>query len=455
MKTNLKSIIFAAMAAAAAVPAANAQNRSAYFLDNYAYNYQMNPAMAIDRKFDISFPGLGNLNLGMAGNVGVKSFIYNLPDGRTTTFMNPEISASEVMSNIKTNNRLGLESRIGILSVGFSGLGGYNHISINAVANAQVRLPRGIVSFLKEGITNRTYDIGHINAHADAYAEIALNHSHDIKALPGLRIGASVKFLVGVANADINLNRAELALGENEWTATTDGIAQISAKGFRWEYDTNNQGRPYVSGMDFDDFSAPNGYGLAFDLGATYDFGKDWKFALGFTDIGFIDWKYTSVATTKGARTFRSNDYTLNPNDIDDSWDAIKDNVMELYQLEGTDGVDHRTRALEATMNVSAEYTLPVYRALSFGLLNTTRMAHHFAWTEFRLSANFTPVKWFGLGVNYGVGTFGSSFGWIVNIAPKGFNLYVGMDRTVGKLAKQGVPLNSNAQLSFGINFPI
>jgi hypothetical protein len=29
------------------------------------------------------------------------------------------------------------------------------------------------------------------------------------------------------------------------------------------------------------------------------------------------------------------------------------------------------------------------------------------------------------------------------------------MDHTLGKLAKQGVPINSNAQFSFGINFPL
>ena len=57
--------------------------------------------------------------------------------------------------------------------------------------------------------------------------------------------------------------------------------------------------------------------------------------------------------------------------------------------------------------------------------------------------------------VNYGVGTFGDSFGWIVNIAPKGFNLFVGMDHTLGKLSKEYIPLGSNAQFSFGINFPL
>ena len=65
------------------------------------------------------------------------------------------------------------------------------------------------------------------------------------------------------------------------------------------------------------------------------------------------------------------------------------------------------------------------FEQVSFGLLNSTRIASRFAWTDFRLSANYQPVKWIGVAVNYGVGTFGDSFGWIVNIAPKGFLLKV------------------------------
>ena len=64
------------------------------------------------------------------------------------------------------------------------------------------------------------------------------------------------------------------------------------------------------------------------------------------------------------------------------------------------------------------------------------------------------PVKCLSASVNYGIGTFGSSFGWVANLSLTGFNLFIGMDHTVGKLAKQGVPLNSDAQFSLGINFP-
>lgn len=437
------------VAMATAALTAAAQNRSAYFIDNYAYNYQLNPAMGRDGKYDVSFPLLGSMNLGINSNTGLNTFLYQ-QDGRMVTFMHPDIPAAEAMEKFKNDLRLGLEVRENILSVGFRGFGGYNHISINAVAEAQVRMPKALFSFMKEGISNRNYEIGRMAIQAGAYSEIAFNHSHDLsKLVPGLKVGGTFKFLVGIANADLYMNKADLNLGEDAWKATTEGMAKISVKGFDWTVNEDGQ----IDGGEVNGFSAPNGYGIAFDLGATYQW-KDFTFALAFNDLGFIHWSSTAVAGMDGEHTFNSNDYILDPNDIEESFDKMKDDLTSLFDFKPDSEVTGHTRGLAATMNASVEYTLPMYKKVTFGLLNTTRMVRKFAWTDFRFSANYMPVDWFGLNVNYGVGTFGSHFGWMLNIAPKGFNLYIGMDHTLGSLSKQYVPKNLNGQLSFGINFP-
>lgn len=111
-----------------------------------------------------------------------------------------------------------------------------------------------------------------------------------------------------------------------------------------------------------------------------------------------------------------------------------------------------RTKMLAATINLAAQYNLPVYRNLAFGLLNTTRLQGEYSWTEFRLSANVSPAKAFSARANVAVGTYGCAFGWIVNLNAPGVNIFVGMDHTLTKLAKQGVPLSSNASANLGIN---
>ncbi|MDE6534833.1 MAG: hypothetical protein K2K82_02360 [Muribaculaceae bacterium] len=432
--------------------AAAAQSRSAYFLDNFLYNYQHNPAMGRDSlaKGEVAMPMLGNLNVGISSNLGLRDLYFRTADGRLTTFMNPSVSASKFMKGINKHNRVGFEMREQIIGFGFKGIGGYNHVSVNAVADLQARVPGSLFSFLKEGVTNKTYEIGRVDANLQSFVEVALNHSHSLdKYVPGLRVGGTFKLLLGLGNADINMDRADLILGQDAWRAVTNGTVRINVGGVHFKTDDDE----VLDGADMDGFKL-GGFGMALDFGATYRLNQDWDFALAFNDIGFIKWNYNAEYGTNGERTFSTADYKIDPDNFEDSFDAMSDAFDALYQLKAHKGLTSRTRAIAGTMKASARYTLPQYRRLSFGLLNTTHMQKRYAWTEFRLSANVTPVDWLGVSCSYGLGTFGSSFGWMLNIAPKGFNFFVGMDHTFGKLAKQGIPLNLDGQFSMGINFP-
>ena len=186
---------------------------------------------------------------------------------------------------------------------------------------------------------------------------------------------------------------------------------------------------------------------------------KDWTFSLALLDLGFIKWNNNMLASTNGIKTFNTDEFTFNvddntPNSFKKEWDVIQDKLSALYELDDMGDQGGRTTALAATLNVGAEYTFPLYRKLSFGLLNTTRINGAYSWTDFRLSANIAPVKAFDASVNLAAGTYGVGFGWLANLHVPGFNLFFGMDHTVSKLAKQFVPLSSNASFNFGLNFP-
>lgn len=147
--------------------------------------------------------------------------------------------------------------------------------------------------------------------------------------------------------------------------------------------------------------------------------------------------------------------YDNAPNSFDNEWDRLRNDLEELYQLDDMGDQGGRSQMLNATLNLGAKYTLPMYRKVSFGLLNTTRIAGDYSWTDFRLSANYLPVKNVSLAVNGSVGTLGCSFGWIANlrIPTVGLQLFLAQDNTFCKIAKQGVPLSSNASVSLGLNF--
>lgn len=461
---SIKTLLIVGSVVAAA--ASNAQNTySGYFLDNYTYRYEMNPAFGNDKGF-VSMPVIGNFNTAIRGSLHLSDIFYKSPDGgRTMLFTNPQISASEAMGKFGNRNKIGTNNKINILSAGFKAFGGFNTITISASANLEASIPKSFFSLAKEGISNKTYDIKDLFAYANAYATIALNHSRDIKQVPGLRVGAAVKFNIGVGSLDVRFKEADLTLGTDAWSARTNADIYASVTGLRFDKDIYtpkgiNGGAPreYVSGANLDDGFGINGFGLGFDLGAQYKW-KDFKFSAAVLDLGFMAWGKTQWASTDGSQSISTDAYTFNANgDLDNSFDneldKLKDDVSRLYQLKDMGELNSYTRALAATLNFGVDYELPVYRKLHFGLLNSTRINGAYTWTQFRLSANVAPVKVFSADVNVVAGTYGVGFGWMLNLHTTGINLFLGMDHTLGTLSKQFIPLNSNASFNFGLNFP-
>lgn len=431
-----------------------AQNlESGFFTDGYLYRHEMNPVIENNQNY-IAMPILGNLNIVVSGNLGIRDVLFNR-GGQTVLFTNPQVSAEEFLDGISNNNRLNTNIRVQILGAGFKAFKGYNTIGINLRGNVSTSIPGSLFELAKSGLTNKTYDISNFNTHADSYVEVALGHSHKINEK--WRVGGKIKILAGAGTMDANVNKAILTLGEDGYVADVDAEMKGNISGLHYKTKlSEHNGRRIVNGFDIDKYK-PNGFGVAFDLGAEYKINEDWKILASITDLGFISWKNTQLAATHGI--IKTNDYIFNvdddaPNSFSNESDKLADDLAELYELEDMGDVGGRTTMLGATMNIGGEYTAPFYRKLTFGLLNTTRIHGKYSWTNFRLSANVAPTKAFSAGVNFALGSFGTSFGWILNVHPKGFNLFLGMDHTIGKLTKQGIPLSSNTEVNMGINFP-
>jgi len=445
----------AALALMLASVNAMAQNlESGFFTDGYLYRHEMNPAIENSRNY-VSMLALGNINAGMSGNLGVKDVIFNR-NGELLLFTNPNVDAKEFLNGISDRSRLNANIRLQLMGAGFKAWGGYNTVGIDLRSNTNIVIPKSLFEMAKNGLTNQTYDIGGLGVHEDSYLELALGHSRKIN--DKWRVGGKVKFLVGLGTVDANVSNAVLNLAEDGYVANVDAEikSNIGGLNYKTKASEHNGGRRIFNGFDIDDYK-PNGFGVAFDLGAEYKISKDWRVLASVTDLGFISWKDTKLAATHGEINTDKHHFSVNDDDVNsfgDEFDRLGDELATLYELEDKGNVGNRTSMLGATMNIGGEYVFPYYRKLTFGLLNTTRIQGKYTWTNFRFSANVAPAKIFSAGVNVGLGTFGASFGWILNFHTKGFNLFAGMDHTMGKLAKQGIPLSGNTEFSMGINFP-
>lgn len=448
--------------------AATAQTlNSAYFTGDYKYRHGMNPAFANEQSY-VAIPALGNINVSLHGNFGYEDIVMPNPmfpsqsGKKMTTFMNPYISTSDALEGLSTgNNRIIGDVGLTILSAGFKAWGGYNTIELNSKTSFGVSLPYELFEFAKN-TGNKSYDIGDIDVNAQSYVELALGHSRQIN--DKLRLGAKLKFLFGVARADLQMRNMKADLSSSEkWTITGNASADVSMKGFMYKSETSDYkdeslgSYEHVNDADIDG-AGLGGFGMAVDLGGVYKLNDDWTFSASLLDLGFISWTNDMKAVNMKDRFefdgFHDVAVTSDRGgeELDVKADRYADQLTDFANLQDQGDQGGRTTGIGATVNLGAEYTLPVYRKVKFGALSSTRIRGAYTWTEGRLSANYAPLGWLDGGVSFAVNSFTTSMGWVLNIHPKGYNFFVGMDHILGKQSKEGIPLSSNASVVLGMN---
>ena len=347
-----------------------------------------------------------------------------------------------------------------LLSGGFNAFGGYNTIELSSKTSFGMSLPYELFEFAKN-IGNKTYNIGDINVHAMSYAELALGHSRQINEK--LRVGAKVKFLFGLGRADLKLQNMKADLAPNDkWTVSGQAVADVSMKGFSYVTETDEYNDPdrgeydKVGDVDLDGFGL-SGFGMAVDLGAVYQINEDWRVNAAVLDLGFISWSNNMQAVNRSDMFEFGGFHDISVKDgsgvdIEDQTDKYGDQIADFINLKDNGDQGGRTTGIGATINVGAEYNLPVYRKITFGALSSTRIKGAYTWTEGRLSANWTPLSWIDGGVSFAVNNFTASMGWVLNIHPKGYNFFIGMDHLLGKMSKEYIPLSSNASINLGMS---
>ena len=443
------------------------QLNSAYFTNDYKFRHTMNPAYGNEQNY-VSMPGFGNVNVSTMGNFGYEDVIFDNPmfpstsKDRLTTFMNPYISTADALKGFNSgDNKILGDVSITVLSAGFKGFGGYNTIELNARTSFGMSMPYELFEFAKN-TGNRTYNIGNISANGQAFAELAFGHSRQINEK--LRVGAKVKLLFGAGRGDVNIDnvKADLA-ADDKWTVSGHAKSEVSVKGFTYkteekEYKEEGRGTyQYVNDVDVDG-AGLGGFGLAFDLGGVYKINNDFTVSAALLDLGFIKWSNNMVAVNGGEEFVFNGFHDVAVNEdhggstMSMQGDKYSDQLADFANLQDKGDEGGRTTGIGATLNLGCEYTLPVYRKITFGVLSSTRFRGDYSWTEARVSANWTPLKWIDGGVNMAFGSYRNSFGWVVNFHPKGYNFYVGMDHTLGKVSKEFIPLNSNAAVSVGMS---
>jgi hypothetical protein len=447
------------------VPATAQQLKSSYFVETSLYRHQLNPAL-LDSVY-VGMPILGNLNIGAESNVGLDNFVYKLHGNvkhDLTTFMSPTVSADEFLGSLSSKTRVAVQLSTNLMSFAFHGLGGVNSVELNLRSATSVNAPYELFEFMKTAGAKDDYVIENINARTTNYMEFALGHSHALNEK--LRLGGKLKMLFGLVYSNLNVDHMNISLGDDKWLINANATLDASVLRSDFSHDDNPDpsttlpGRDKVDGLDHVKAGLA-GFGLALDLGATYRITDDLTASASLTDLGFIAWSQNNAASSSGTYTFDGFDdiyagsHDAGDNKLGSQFDDVNDDLNKMFSFYD-DGKKTKTTSLAATLNVAAEYTLPAYRKLRFGLLYSGRFDGIFSYHACMLSTTVHPVKCIEGSINASLTSTGVCWGGMLNVYVRGFNIFIASDRIFGRLSKQYIPIKkANANLCFGLNFPM
>lgn len=455
----MKHIKYIATALTIAFSAANAQAqtaKSAYFMEGTFHNTMLNPAMKPERNF-ISFPAFGNMGLSVNSNAGLTDFLYPHGNNELVTFMHSSVDANDFLSGLPSTTKIGMNLDMTLFALGFKAWGGYNTFNVTLRSQTNVKLPKGLFEFMKLGLSRDHYSFSGIGVNSMNYAALSIGHSREV--IKNLRVGANLKYLIGLGYADFNVDKMNLTLQNDVWEAQALATGTLATFGEpSWKLDKDG----LIEDVDVE-LNGLSSSGFAVDLGATYDckdFVDGLKLSASVVDLGFIKWKKAIKAKTMDKTVSFDGFHEIDVDDfettVEDQVDAIVDDAEEMIELhpDGKQAVSVNTN-LAATMYLGAEYEMPFYKPLSVGVLYSNRFSDAAGWYDLRGFVNVAPLKWFEASVNCGVSTYGTSLGWMLNFHPAGLSMFVGSDFMITKVTPQFVPTNNlNANFTFGISIP-
>lgn len=425
-----------------------------YFQPGYAYRHMLNPAFVPQWGY-VGIPVLGLLNMDVRSNLGLADFLYPLENGKLGTFMHPEVSSEEFLSNIKKRNKIGIGLNTNILSAGWFWGKAFWNVHVGLKSNLQLGIPYEFFDFVKNEMdANPTrYTISDLEASLRAYVEVGIGYSRVLN--DEFSVGGKFKFLIGIAEAELRVNSMDIALSDEAWRINTNADFRVFGRILESEMPDGSTFPTLAFGA-----IAPAGYGAAIDLGGEYrpSFLPGLRFSLALTDLGFLSYKPQDIAqyTAKGEVLFEGFGNVGPDMDVEQEVDGLVSDLESMATFEEVPVDENLSRMINPTLNIGAEYGFWGNR-FSVGLLNTTTFYHAYAQSDLSVIANIHPVRWFSVSLAYSFMGGGNGFGWALNITPShGINLFLASNYTPLQVNPQFIPLKrANANIQLGLTIPL
>ncbi len=416
-----------------------------YFLENAPQRSQFNPALMPVSSGYIIFTPLGYTSMWVGNNALTVSDIFYTRNGQTITALNKG-ETEKLIKKLHNNNLNSLDLTTTILGFGArTKKGGYFHGGIFLRADVGVNISKNMATaFLTpQGIgidMTKPISMSGFSVNAQAYMEIMGGYTRPLN--DQWTLGGKLKFLLGLANARMNVDQLTITPGANGTNATIalngdlslatpgaiDPAALLPAEGEgmfeNMDARIKRATEPLNNGKIMD-MIKPAGYGAAIDFGFTYKPIKYVQISAAINDLGFIYWTNGLKGNVTADMPFDGIGTVEVQTGEDGKFDGqgISDQISEHMQgylkgIKGSGTPSGYARMTRAHLNVGVDGLFWDNR-VGVGILSQTKLYNKKVYEELTLGGFFRPVNWFNLAVSYSIlNGHGGNVGAALGFAP-------------------------------------
>ncbi|MDA3821538.1 MAG: DUF5723 family protein [Bacteroidales bacterium] len=445
-----------------------------FFMPGVPQSNKINPAIQPACSFYLGLPGAAPLRLQLSSSsLAYSDVIFQAPassglDSLITPF-HPLADKEAFLDKLKSTNFVQSEVSFSLASIGIRARKSFFTFDINSRVDASVSYPKGLFELPIYGIRGgETLSLNGFGLDMSAYNEIGLGWSRADFFIPNLTIGVRGKALFGLVNIATRSSVLELSsstdpigLGLHSDMEIAASTVPILVDFENYEVDLNNLVAPPwgwegIQIRNTEDVLAlmdkvfEQNFGMAMDLGLSYQPVPQLLISASMIDIGYIKWNNSVIGNYKFDYEFDGLD--INPFEEMDTTllPSLLDSLGSAFIL--TQGEAYMSR-LNSKLFIGASY-YPIEK-IGFGLLSRTDFLSQSVSQQFTGSVNMTTGKFLNLSVSasYMQRRFNNlGAGLSVNLGP--LNMYLLSDNIISAglrpIDARSVNLWFGANLTFG-----
>lgn len=391
----------------------------------------VNPGFIPEGKWFVGLPGVSNINFG-ASSSGSKLNQFGI---QSLSKFGEQLDFRSALFSILPKNNAVIEANVDLLNVGFKLNKGYFSIGLSDQVEGQLKYSDELIILAaieqgnEEDLASQydsTFNLSKLNFNASHYRTLALGYALPIGEK--FTIGAKVKFLMGL---------------ENIWT-DNHGLKLMTSPTPNADYIVENRLDILSAGLnrfsDREDFSIanyflnPGNYGLAFDIGGTFQFDEKNQFQFSLVNLGMIRWSNRVNYTVLNGTLTDPEGY------LEDTWD-------NLVEQSAPSTISYFT-PLAPQVYMGGKHQLSDKQSIGY-LINAKLYRAH---PSFALSASYNLQLNHAFGVTASYSAYNqnyTNFGLGLSLKLGPVQLYTVTDNLLGIMSPTKV---NNAHFNAGIN---